>query len=207
MQVWDHMSSWGVADTGVALDPRILAPRTAMEATLLELIEQRDLTALSIADVTRAAGVSRSTFCTTTTPTSTSWRSRRAPQCSKHCCRKRRSSPTMPYRNPPIRWQRSLSTYSTTAGCTPPLGPDGSARVVGYLLHRLTIAIHVNRSFPADVNTRRDDPAEAPLDVGAAFCAGALIGVVVDWLRRGCPGTPKSMAAKTWPLMATVADA
>lgn len=56
------------------------------------------------------------------------------------------------------------------------LGSDGSARVMAYLLHRMTIAIHVNRvPVERDFITHRDDPLEAPRDVAAAFAAGALV--------------------------------
>ena len=85
------------------------------------------------------------------------------------------------------------------------LGPDGSARVMVYLQRRMTIAIHVNRTLSqGESGTHRDDPLEAPLDVVASFAAGALLGVLIDWLGRECPGDPQSMAAETLALMATV---
>jgi hypothetical protein len=40
-----------------------------------------------------------------------------------------------------------------------------------------------------------------PLDVPAAFVAGALIGVAADWLQRGCPRTPLEMTTLTKPLL------
>jgi len=72
------------------------------------------------------------------------------------------------------------------------LGPDGGARVMGYLMRRMTITIHVNRALPdAHSRTHRDDPLEAPLDVAAPFSAGAsrrrcgLVG-------QGMSGAPRS---------------
>jgi hypothetical protein len=51
---------------------------------------------------------------------------------------------------------------------------------VATMLHRMTIAIHVNRALgEKDFATHRDDPPEAPLDVAASFAAGGLVGVVV----------------------------
>ena len=35
----------------------------------------------------------------------------------------------------------------------------------------------------------------------AAFTAGALIGVAVDWIEGGCSRTPAEMAEVTWPLL------
>ena len=40
-----------------------------------------------------------------------------------------------------------------------------------------------------------------PLDVPAAFVAGALLGVAADWLQRGCPRTPLEMTILTKPLL------
>jgi AcrR family transcriptional regulator len=189
-------------------DPRILRSRRILEETLLTLIEQQDLTSLSIADVTREAGVSRSTFydhyadlhelaesaCTemfetllSETPIFTAIAGDETP-------------------NPLVSLFEHVLIHRRLY--TALLGSDGSARVMAYLLHRMTIAIHVNRTLgERDFSTHRDDPREAPLDVAAAFSAGALVGVVVDWLGRECAGTPDSMAAETWRLMATVADA
>src|SRR5262245_584543 len=76
---------------------------------------------------------------------------------------------------------------------------------MGYLMRRMTITIPVNRALPdAHARTHRDDPLEAPLDVAASFSAGALVGVVVDRLARGCPAPPELMAAEAWPLMELV---
>src|SRR6185312_9288091 len=83
------------------------------------------------------------------------------------------------------------NTSWNTAGCTPPFWGLTAARVMGYLMRRMTITIHVNRALPdAHSRTHRDDPLEAPLDVAASFSAGALVGVVVDWLARGGPALP-----------------
>ena len=82
------------------------------------------------------------------------------------------------------------------------LGPDGSARVMGYLMRRMTITIHVNRALPdAHSRTHRDDRLEAALEVAASFSAGALVGVVVDWWPGEVRRSPELMAAQAWPLM------
>jgi Transcriptional regulator C-terminal region len=80
------------------------------------------------------------------------------------------------------------------------LGPDGSARVINHLLHRIRISAYVNRRVLASVrSTYADGPGDIPHDPEAAFVAGALVGTVVDWLRRGCPGTPEELASAVWP--------
>jgi hypothetical protein len=76
------------------------------------------------------------------------------------------------------------------------LGPEGSARVINHLLHRITAGAH-NRTGPA--GTPADDFTEHPHDPAAAFTAGAVLGTVIDWLGRGCPGTPEQMGAAISP--------
>jgi hypothetical protein len=56
---------------------------------------------------------------------------------------------------------------------------------------------------PADP---RDDAPETPHDVPAAFTAGAIIGVAVDWLQRDCPQKPSEMATLVWPLLSALYD-
>lgn len=74
------------------------------------------------------------------------------------------------------------------------LGPEGSARVIDHLLRRINVAVHVNRvGTPA--TTHADDPDESPHDPAAALLSGALMGVITDWLRRGCEGTPEALSA------------
>lgn len=193
-----------MAKSGATADPRILRSRRTLEASLLTLIEQQDLTALSIADITREAGLSRSTFYDHYADLHELAES----ACTEMFETLLAETPVFALveglGNPLIAlfdhvlFHRRLYTVL--------LGPEGSARVMGYLLHRMTIAIHVNRApGEAESSTHRGDPLEAPLDVAAAFAAGALLGVVVDWLVRGCPGTPESMADQAWPLMERVA--
>lgn len=68
---------------------------------------------------------------------------------------------------------------------------------------RTTAAAHYSgRLTPADATPPPDTgSAEFPLDVPAAFVAGAIIGVAADWLQRGCPRTPLEMTILTKPLL------
>src|SRR5215475_3599820 len=82
------------------------------------------------------------------------------------------------------------------------LGPTGSARVIEHVRRRTTAAAHYSgRLAPADDPPPPDTagPADFPLDVPAAFVAGALLGVATDWLQRGCPRTPLEMTTLTKP--------
>ncbi|MEV4175888.1 TetR-like C-terminal domain-containing protein [Nonomuraea sp. NPDC049709] len=88
------------------------------------------------------------------------------------------------------------------------VGDGGSARVINHMHDRLAISIHVNLSGAGDGRgTHADDPSEIPHDPVAAFLAGALLGNILDWLRRGCPGTAGQMSAAIWPLLHGAATA
>jgi AcrR family transcriptional regulator len=195
-----------MAKNAAPADPRILRSRRSLEASLLTLIEHQDLSTLSIADVTREAGVSRSTFYDHYVDLHDVAES----ACTEMFEALLSETPVFAViadsepGNPLVSLFGHVLTHRRLY--TVLLGPDGSARVMAYLLHRMTIAIHVNRTpIERDFSTHRDDPLESPHDVVAAFAAGALLGVVVDWLARECPGTPESMAAQAWPLMDLVA--
>jgi hypothetical protein len=68
---------------------------------------------------------------------------------------------------------------------------------------RTTAAAHYSgRLTPADDTPPPDTGSpDFPLDVPAAFVAGALLGVAADWLQRGCPRTPLQMTILTKPLL------
>jgi AcrR family transcriptional regulator len=172
---------------------------------LLALIEQQDLNAVSIADVTRRAGVSRSTFYDHYADLHELAES----ACTEMFEALLAETPVFALIDGPRTGNPLVALFEHVLEhrrlYTALLGPDGSARVMGYLMRRMTITIHVNRALPdAHSRTHRDDPLEAPLDVAAPFSAGALVGVVVDWFARGVRRSPELMAAEAWPLMELV---
>lgn len=190
----------------VTTDPRILRSRRTLEASLLALIQRQDLNAMSIADITREAGLSRSTFYDHYADV----HELAEAACTDMFEALLAETPVFSLIDGPDAGNPLLALFEHVLQhrrlYAALLGPDGSARVMAYLLHRMTIAIHVNRApDEIDSTTHRNDPLEAPLDVAAAFAAGALLGVVVDWLARDCPGTPEYMATRAWPLMEIVA--
>lgn len=88
------------------------------------------------------------------------------------------------------------------------VGDGGSGRVINHMHRRLTIAIHVNLGSAESARRgHADDPSQVPHDPEAAFLAGALVGVILEWLRRGCPGTAQQMSVRIWPLLTGAASA
>ena len=187
-------------------DRRVNRSRSALEHAFLELIDDHDLTQISIIDVTRRADINRSTFyehyasvdelavtaCETlfdqlidATPV-TVGRAGRADE--EHALEG--LSALFSHIAEHARLYRAL------------VGDGGSARVVNHMHQRLTVATHVNlRHAKAPAVTHTADPLEIPHDVEAALFAGALLGAILDWLHRGCPGTAQEMSMAVWPLI------
>ncbi|MFF2729796.1 TetR/AcrR family transcriptional regulator C-terminal domain-containing protein [Streptomyces sp. NPDC058008] len=188
-----------------ALDPRSRRSRRALQEALLTLLADQELGEITVSRVTRRAGTSRSTFYDHYTDV----HELAAEACTAQFDELLAAAPVFAGRPAPDGQGRTnpLSQLFTHVAAHARLydallGPEGSARVINHLHHRIAIAFFVNRSAPADPDrTHATDPDEIPLDPAAAFHAGALIGVVMDWLRRGCPRGPDEMAEAVWPLV------
>ncbi|WP_414506707.1 TetR-like C-terminal domain-containing protein [Streptomyces sp. NEAU-L66] len=187
-------------------DRRSRRSRTAMESALLELIGDRDLSQISVSDVTGRADVHRSTFyehytdvhdlaasaCTemfdqllsATSALSVTGDSSEG-DSSEGDSSKEGSHPSLTAMFAHVAEHRAL--YEAL------LGADGSARVINHLLQRMTESIRPRLSAQlTDSEGGTDDSA-------AAFVSGALLGAIADWLHRGCPGTPERFATAIWP--------
>ncbi|MEU6032652.1 TetR/AcrR family transcriptional regulator [Streptomyces tauricus] len=226
-----------------SMDPRTRRSRSALETALRELIAERDLSQISVSDITKLAGVNRSTFYEHYADV----HDLAAAACTTVFDELVAASPTAV---PPLNAEGSPTVdllpelFAHVAEHAPLyralLGDDGSARVINHLLHRMAIAAHVRR-VPAETAEATEpteatetagatgttevaetlvrpaagsspapasgDPADNPHDPAATFVAGAVLGTVIDWLRRGCPGTPETMAAALWPLLTGTARA
>ncbi|HLU71180.1 MAG TPA: TetR/AcrR family transcriptional regulator C-terminal domain-containing protein [Nonomuraea sp.] len=179
-------------------DPRVRRSQAALAQALIQLVAERDLSRVTVADVAQRAGVSRSTFYD---------HYRDVHELAESACTamidaliESLPSPAPGTPDPAPEVIRSLEQFFTSladhAGLYRALlGPQGSARVADHIRRRCATAIHA-----------RLQPAAPPddHDVPAAFTAGALIGVATDWLQRGCPRTPAEMAALTWPLISAL---
>ncbi|MBE2998625.1 TetR/AcrR family transcriptional regulator C-terminal domain-containing protein [Nocardiopsis sp. HNM0947] len=179
-----------------------------MEGALLELVAERDLSRLSVSDVTRRARVHRTTFYEHYTDV----HDVAASACTQ-------MFDELVDATPVFRIGQRADAIDVTGGSAADrerghaeltavfahiaehaelyralLGPEGSARVIDHLLRRINVAVHVNRVGTA-ATTHADDPEESPHDPAAALLSGALMGVITDWLRRGCEGTPEQLSA------------
>ncbi|NEB76152.1 TetR/AcrR family transcriptional regulator [Streptomyces sp. SID14478] len=168
-----------------------------MEAALRELIAERPLSRISVSDVTKSAGVNRSTFyehyadvadlaasaCTAVFDELVA----KTPQNEADS-----AAPD----DAPGSVLTPLFTHVAehAALYRALLGDSGSARVHNHLLRRLTVSVQTSRARAAGTP---DDVAA--YDPTAAFVAGALLGAIVDWLGHDRPIDPDELGAALWP--------
>ncbi|MFG1943962.1 TetR/AcrR family transcriptional regulator [Nonomuraea sp. NPDC048826] len=176
-------------------DRRVRRTQAALARALIQLVAERDLSRVTVADVAQRAEVSRSTFYD---------HYRDVHELAESACTamidqliESLPSPRPGTADPGPEATRSLEQFFTSleghAGLYRALlGPQGSARVTDHIRRRCTAAIHTHLHGGSSPDEH---------DVPAAFTAGALISVAADWLQRGCPRTSAEMAALTWPLI------
>ncbi|MCK9898455.1 TetR/AcrR family transcriptional regulator [Frankia sp. AgB32] len=169
---------------------------------MLELIAAQDLAQITISDVTKRADVNRSTFYDHYTDV----HDLAAAACTTMFDELISASPVLLPEDSPADYRRGREALTGVLAHIGQrarlyralLGDDGSARVINHLHQRLTVAVHVNLTEP-DLDTHAQDPSQIPDNPAAAVLAGSLLGLVLDWLRRGCPETPEQLIATVWP--------
>ncbi|KAA9152299.1 TetR/AcrR family transcriptional regulator [Amycolatopsis acidicola] len=174
-------------------DRRSRRSRSALEAALLRLIAERDLNQIAVSDVTSTADVHRSTFyehysdvhdlaasaCTSMFDELIAATSEVAANAGAGDALTRLFGHVAEHR----KLYRAV------------LGEDGSARVINHLLDRTTASVRENLGRPA---------AERAT---AVLIAGSLLGTILDWLRRGCPGRPAELSARLGPHLLALGQA
>jgi AcrR family transcriptional regulator len=186
-------------------DPRVRRSRSALEAALRELVTERDLRQISVADLTKRAGVNRSTFyehyvdvhdlavaaCTSTYDQLVA----AAPIPHGQL-----TPDGTPLPNPLPALFTHVAEHAPLYRAL--LCDEGSARMINHLLHRITVAARVSRGL----DTGEGAVPDTPHDPVSAFLAGAVLGTIIDWLRRDCPGTPEEIGAAIWPYAVACAE-
>ena len=191
------------------VDRRVRRTQATLQRALIGLVQERDLSQITVADVAGRADVSRSTFYDHYTDVH---------ELAEAACTSMlddlfgfalaldtaRARPADLKGDPDPALTAFFTHFAEHAGLYRSLlGPAGSARVIEHVRRRTTAAAHYSgRLTPAGGTPPPDTGSpEFPLDVPAAFVAGALIGVAADWLQRGCPRTPLQMTILTKPLL------
>lgn len=197
-------------------DRRVRRTRAALQRALIDLVEERDLSQISVADVVDRAEVNRSTFYA---------HYQDVHELAEAACTSMIddligvvlaleatvANPSDSPEDPDPSLTAFFTHFAEHAGLYRSLlGPTGSARVIEHVRLRTTAAAHSSGQLPATSDAPPPDaagPSGVPHDVPAAFVAGALIGVATDWLQHGCPRTPTEMTILTKPLLSAVAAA
>lgn len=195
----------GKASSAPSVDPRVRRTHAMLQRALIALVDEQDLPRISVADVAEHAGVSRSTFYDHYRDVHEL--AEAASTAMIDDVIDSLPSPGDPFSGPEREQTEALRDFFANFAAHANLyrrllGPQGSARVMDHIRRRTTAGIHfiMHPQDAADDAVGTSDAADTPHDVSAAFGAGALIGVAIDWLQRGCPGTPEEMAASTSPL-------
>ncbi|MFJ4785740.1 TetR/AcrR family transcriptional regulator [Streptomyces sp. NPDC088794] len=197
------------------LDRRVLRSRAALEAALRDLVAERDLNQISVADLTKRAGVNRSTFYEHYTDV----HDLAVAACTSTYEQLVAVAPIphgtlgpdgRPLANPMPGLFAHVAAHAPLYRAL--LCDEGSARMINHLLHRIALAARSSlapaEEGPRDGTSAVGTPsAETPHDPVAAFLAGAVLGTVIDWLRRDCPGTPEEIGAAIWPYALACAEA
>ncbi|MEW2359647.1 TetR-like C-terminal domain-containing protein [Spirillospora sp. NPDC029432] len=182
-------------------DRRVRRTRAALRAALLELIAERPLNRIAVSDVAKRADVNRSTFYEHYDGV----HELAADACTRMFDELIAAAPVLLPADDPAGQRRGLDELAAVFAHIAAhadlyralLGPGGSAQVIDHLHRRLTIAVHVNLTRPG-TGTHAEDPDSAPHDPAASYLAGALLGTAADWLRHGCPGTPRQLVDTLW---------
>lgn len=184
-------------------DRRVRRTHATLRNTLIQLVEERDLGHISVADIAEHAGVSRSTFYD---------HYRDVHELAEAACTSMideliESLPVLSPDSADEDETQSLRAFFANlakhAGLYRSLlGPQGSARVIDHIRRRTTATVHIAvRRAAGDTQQDIALSTDIPHDVPSAFTAGALISVAIDWLQHDCPRTPAEMATLTWPLL------
>jgi len=189
------------------VDRRVRRTQATLQRALIDLVQEQDLSQINVADVADRADVSRSTFYD---------HYRDVHELAEAACTSMLddmfryvhaldTAPAGPPEDPDPSLTGFFAHFAEHAGLYRSLlGPTGSARVIEHVRRRTTAAAHYSGRLAPVGDTPPPDtagPSDFSLDVPAAFVAGALIGVAIDWLQRGCPRTPLEMTILTKPLL------
>jgi AcrR family transcriptional regulator len=190
-----------------SLDPRARRSKQALVAALLELVADRDLPQIAVADITKLAGVSRSTFYEHYTDVHDLAESACTVVIDELVIGTPMTDPGVATpeatENPLVPMFAHFAEHAPLYRSL--LGPDGSARVINHLLDRMRIRAWLNRRLASEADAAAD-LGDIPYDPDASLVAGVLVGTAIDWLRHDCPGTPEQLAAAIWPQLLAAAS-
>lgn len=179
-------------------DPRVRRTRARLRAAVLELAAERELGDITIAEVAKRAGVNRATtylhfpdldaLVADAMEEAVAQVARAAALCPLDAPR---DEPPQPLRDLFDTVAANAVLYRRM------LSPHGSARFAAGLRDRL--AAELRHSLAGRARPRRVD--DVPVDVHAAYLAGAITGVIAAWTAAQAPAGAGETALATWRLL------
>ncbi|MEU8436256.1 TetR/AcrR family transcriptional regulator [Streptomyces sp. NPDC029216] len=180
--------------SGSRVDPRVLRTRALLRTAALELASERDADTITMADIAERATVNRATvyqhykdrdeLLLAAMEGEISGLARAAARC--------------PLAYPPDRMPAELvelfrHVESNATLYQRMLGPTGTARFVNRLRDLIADEVTAQLSEPSD------RPAGAlPADLRAHYLAGAVVGLITQWLTRADRLSAEAVAAVAW---------
>lgn len=191
-----------------AVDPRVRRSEQALQNAVLDLVQERDLDSITIADITQRAGIGRATFylhykdrddaLLAAVEESVSEAAHRAAQC----CPTHFTDDVVGTPEPLVGFfayfHENVRLYRVL------FGPDGSARLAYRIRTAVTEQIMkelADLDAPSPSGKGRLVVARA---ARAAFLSGALLGAVAAWLEESTPRPAQEVADEVWVLLTTV---
>jgi len=182
-------------------DPRAQRTRARLQAAILDLATERDLAEITIAEVAKRAAVNRATvylhYADVDALAAAAMRdavaevARAAALCPLTAPRDRAPEPLTTLF---AHVEANLKLY----GCM--LGPQGSPRFTAGLRERLTAELETRFAR----GSRPPGADDVPVEVHAAYLAGALTGVIAHWATGGSAAVPADQVALAfWRLFRT----
>lgn len=203
MSISQHVSDkrWLSYSGGVNPDdPRARRTRARLRAAALDLAARQEIASITVSALAKRAEVNRATvylhypdvdaLVTDAMDDAVAAVARAAALC--------------PLDAPPDRAPEPLAELFTHVAGTAGLyarmfGPQGSARFCARLRERLTAELA--ERFAGGRRPKGWD--DVPVDVHAAYLAGALVGVIAHWVSSDQPAGPHEVALSFWRLFRT----
>lgn len=174
------------------MDPRIARTRAALRDALRTLAADADLDAISIADITEAAGVNRSSFYRNYASKDELLAEVITDQISAVRLDLDEVDPTDPSRPPDFLVEYAKVIHANAGLYRRVLGPNGSVAAQIALRNQVTGLAMVG------IEEKAPGPLDMPVRIVAAAAAGSVLGVVTEWVQMDPLPDPATAAGWAW---------
>ncbi|MBI9113897.1 TetR/AcrR family transcriptional regulator [Sanguibacter suaedae] len=180
------------------MDPRIARTRALLQEALLSLARERDLDAISVADIADRATVNRSTFYQHYSDKETLLADALDAQVERAGANLSEIVPITSAEDPPDILVRYIEHLAENAALyRKALGEHGSPITMTRLRRRFTAIV----TEGIEAHGFDHDASDLPLEVAAASITGSLMGVLTTWLELEPMPDPARAADWAWRML------